>query len=89
MNPDITAPTESETTLQVRQHNAITQARYDYSACQLDIFFYLLSSLRKDDAPDHEYTIYLKNVEALTGRKWNYQQLREATADMGSRMFEV
>ena len=89
MNPDITAHTESETTLQVRQHNAITQARYDYSACQLDIFFYLLSSLRKDDAPDHEYTIYLKNVEALTGRKWNYQQLREATADMGSRMVEV
>ncbi|MCI1189827.1 RepB family plasmid replication initiator protein [Hymenobacter sp. DH14] len=26
---------------------------------------------------------------ALTGRQWNYQQLREATADMGSRMFEV
>ncbi|UOQ75265.1 RepB family plasmid replication initiator protein (plasmid) [Hymenobacter cellulosilyticus] len=31
----------------VRQHNAITQARYDYTACQLDIFFYLLSRLRR------------------------------------------
>ena len=73
----------------MRQHNAITQARYDYMACRLDIFFFLLSRLRRDDAPDREYTVYIKDVEALTGRQWNYQQLREATADMGSRMFEV
>jgi plasmid replication initiation protein len=73
----------------VRQHNAITSARYDYSACQMDIFFYLLSCLKRDDTPDQEYTIYVKDVEAITGRQWNYQQLREATADMGARMFEV
>jgi len=36
-------------TLEIRQDNAITTARYDYSACQLDILFYLLSKLRKDD----------------------------------------
>ena len=74
---------------EVRQHNAITQARYDYTACQLDIFFFLLSRLTKEDAPDKKYTIYVKDIEELTGRKWNYQQLREATADMGSRIFEV
>lgn len=74
---------------EVRQHNAITQARYDYTACQLDIFFYLLSSLRRDDELNQVYTIFVKDVEILTGRQWNYQQLREATADMGSRMFEV
>lgn len=73
----------------IRQHNAITSARYDYTACQLDIFFFLLSQLRRDDAPDQEYTIFIKDIESLTGRQWNYQQLREATADMGSRMFEV
>lgn len=73
----------------IRQHNAITSARYDYSACQMDIFFYLLSCLKRDDNPDQEYTIYIKDVEAITGRQWNYQQLREATADMGARMFEV
>jgi len=73
----------------VRQHNVITQARYDYSACQLDIFFYLLSQLQRGDEPDREYRLYVKDIEAITGRVWNYQQLREATADMGSRMFEV
>jgi plasmid replication initiation protein len=89
MEPVATAVAPTEPTPVVRQHNAITQARYDYTACQLDIFFFLLSRLRRDDAPDREYTIYVKDVEALTGRQWNYQQLREATADMGSRMFEV
>ena len=89
MEPVATAVALPEPVPVVRQHNAITQARYDYTACQLDIFFFLLSRLRRDDAPDREYTIYVKDVETLTGRQWNYQQLREATADMGSRMFEV
>lgn len=75
--------------ISIRQHNVITQARYDYSACQLDIFFYLLSRLRREDLATQEYLLYVRDVESLTGRKWNYQQLREATADMGSRMFEI
>jgi plasmid replication initiation protein len=75
--------------LEIRQHNAITTARYDYSACQLDILFYLLSKIKKEDPDNHEYQVYVKDVESITGRTWNYQQLREATADMGSRLFEV
>ena len=89
MEPVATAVALPEPVPVVRQHNAITQARYDYTACQLDIFFFLHSRLRRDDAPDREYTIYVKDVEAMTGRQWNYHQLREATADMGSRMFEL
>jgi plasmid replication initiation protein len=73
----------------IRQHNVITQARYDYTACQLDIFFYLLSQLQRADIEDRIYELYVKDVEMITGRIWNYQQLREATADMGSRMFEI
>jgi plasmid replication initiation protein len=80
---------ESTTTLEIRQHNAITTARYDYSACQLDILFYLISKLKKEDHPDNVYCIYVKDIEAMTGRQWNYQQLRDATWDMGSRMFEI
>ncbi|WP_162055965.1 replication initiation protein [Pontibacter pamirensis] len=75
--------------IEIRQHNAITTARYDYSACQLDILFYLLSKLKKEDAPDQTYRFYNRDIEAMTGRQWNYQQLREATEDMGSRMFSV
>lgn len=85
MLPETTIPTS----VAIRQHNAITTARYDYSACQLDILFYVLSKLKRDDGPDTQYCIYVKDIEEMTGRRWNYQQLREATADMGSRMFEV
>ncbi|GGC16417.1 replication initiation protein [Dyadobacter sediminis] len=74
---------------EIRQHNAITTARFDYSACQLDILFYLLSKIKKEDTYNQEYQIYVNEVEFITGRTWNYQQLREATADMGSRMFEI
>lgn len=77
-----------ESTIQVRQHNAITNARYEYSEMQLDIFLYLLSSLRKDQ-PDGVYEISVGEMSKLTGKKYNYQQLRLATEGMGSRMFEI
>jgi plasmid replication initiation protein len=71
---------------QFKQHNAITSGRYDFTACQLDILFMILSSLKEDDL---KYTIYAKDIELLTGREWNYQQLRKSTEDIGSRMFEI
>ena len=70
----------------ILQHNAITSGRYDFSACMLDILFMLLSCLEKDKL---EYTIHVHDIEAITGRKWNYKQLREATEEIGSRMFEI
>lgn len=77
-----------ESAVQVRQHNAITNARYEYSEMQLDIFLYLLSSLKKDQ-PDGVYEISVGEMSKLTGKKYNYQQLRLATEGMGSRMFEI
>ncbi|RZK37408.1 MAG: RepB family plasmid replication initiator protein [Hymenobacter sp.] len=77
-----------EKTIQVRQHNAITNARYEYSEMQLDIFLYLLSSLHRDQ-PDGTYEISVPEMAKLTGKKYNYQQLRLATEGMGSRMFEI
>lgn len=70
----------------IYQHNVITSGRYDYSACMLDILFMVLSSLEKDKL---EYNIHVHDIEAITGRKWNLKQLREATESIGSRMFEI
>lgn len=69
-----------------KQHNAITSGRYDFTSCQLDILFMILSSLKEDEM---SYTIRAKDIELLTGREWNYQQLRKSTEDIGSRMFEI
>lgn len=74
--------------LEIRQHNAITTARYEYSELQLDLFFYLLSMLKKDKT-DSTYEIVVRDISAMTGKEYKYGYLRKATEEMGSRMFEV
>ncbi len=74
--------------LEIRQHNALTNARYEYSELQLDLFFFIVSKLRKDE----QNTIYKLNIaelSSLTGKRYNGAYLQKATADMGSRMLEV
>jgi plasmid replication initiation protein len=77
-----------DSSLEVRQHNAITTARYEYTELQLDIFFYILSVLKKDKK-EGVYEIVVKDLSAMTGKEYKYGYLRKATGDMGSRMFEV
>ncbi|NVO86760.1 replication initiation protein [Hymenobacter terrestris] len=82
------APAESSY-LEIRQHNAITTARYEMSACEMDIVFSLLSVLRKEDKPGTIYRIRVKELEQLTGRVWNYQRLLEATSNLRSREYHI
>jgi plasmid replication initiation protein len=72
---------------QVRHSNAITSARHELSATQLDLYFMLLSLLK----PNHinRYEISVKQIENLTGRSWNYQQLKDATLDLIGKVFEI
>ena len=74
--------------IEVRQHNALTNARYEYSELQLDLLFFLLSKLRKDHQ-DRVYELNIKDLSLLTGKKYNAAYLHKATSDMGSRVFEV
>jgi plasmid replication initiation protein len=74
--------------LEIRQHNALTNARYDYSELQLDVLFFLISRLRKDQ-PTAIYQLPIKELSALTGKQYHFPYLRKATEAMGSRMFEV
>lgn len=76
-----------EAQLQVRQHNVITSARHELSAVQLDIYFMLLSRLKPGD--NSKYEISVREIEELTGRQWNYQQLRDATSGLIGKVFEI
>lgn len=73
----------------IKQHNTITSGRYDFSACQLDVLFMLLATLTETDEPNKRYNIRVKDIELITGRKWNYQQLVESNEDMMSRVFKI
>jgi len=77
------------TDLEIRQHNAITTARYEMSACEMDIVFYLLSLLKKDDKPGSFYQVKVKELMQVTGRQWNYQQFFEATSALRSREYVI
>ncbi|HEY6143763.1 MAG TPA: replication initiation protein [Flavobacterium sp.] len=73
----------------LKQHNLITTARYDFSACQLDVMFMLLAVLDEKQDPNKPYNIRVQEMEAITGRKWNYQQLRESNDDLLGRVYEI
>jgi len=74
--------------LEIRQHNALTNARYEYTELQLDLFFFIISKLRKGDK-DTVYHLDIMELSGLTGKRYNGAYLHKATADMGSRMLEV
>src|SRR5699024_12395154 len=59
---------------------------YDLTANQLEILCIILLTQNEGQMT---YTIRAKDIELLTGRAWNYQQLRISTEDIGSRMFEI
>jgi len=72
--------------LMLKQHNAITSGRYDFSACQLDIVFMLLSQVKDGQLT---YQIHTNDIELITGRKWNISQFTDSTEQLLTRMFEV
>ncbi|TDN39609.1 RepB family plasmid replication initiator protein [Hymenobacter sp. UV11] len=80
------AATESAIPIEIRQHNALTTARYEMSACEMDIVFSLLSKLSKQDKAS---TIYEIKVQELTGRTWNYKQLLDSTEHLNSRVYHI
>jgi len=87
--PDLVLLTPSASPVhQVRQHNALTTAHYNYTELQMDLMIFLLSKLRqtKDNL---SYTLPLHELSQLTGKQYNYNYLQTATKDMGSRMFKV
>ncbi len=74
--------------LEVRQANALTNARYEYTETQANIFLVLLSKLRKN-SPDDVYQISVTELEKLTSKKLNYKQLRNSTEEMMGRVHKV
>jgi plasmid replication initiation protein len=74
--------------LQIRQHNALTTARYEYTELQQDLLFFLISRLRKEQQTI-TYILDIKELSTLTGKRYNAAYLQKATADMGNRVFEV
>jgi len=83
------ASSETTGSVQIRQHNAITTARYEMSACEMDIVFALLSKLSSHDKPGTMYQIRIQELEMLTGRQWQYRQLLDSTEQLNTRIYFI
>lgn len=75
--------------LEVRHSNVITHSRHDLSATQLDLYFMMLSLVRESDKADKVYEISIKEIESITGRMWQYNQLAAATEGMIGKVFKI
>jgi plasmid replication initiation protein len=71
---------------EIRQANSLTEARFEMSALELDLLFYILSQLKKEKL---FYEINVVEMQSITGKKHNYQELREATFKLRERTYEI
>lgn len=73
----------------LKKNNSITNARYDFTACQMDILFCVISKIYADDTSNDIYEIHFKEIEHLTNRVWQYLNFRQSAEDMENRIFEI
>jgi len=76
------------TELEIRQSNALANARFEYSELQLDLFFFILSRLRKTQE-SLVYQLNIKELSTLTGKQYHLPYLLLATEGMMSRVFSI
>ncbi len=74
--------------LEIRQSNVLTNARSEYSELQLDLFFFILSNLRKTQ-DSLVYQLNIKELSTLTGNQYHLPHLMEATEGMIGRVFSA
>ena len=71
------------------QNNALTMARYRWTAGEQDLVYMLLLQLYKSDPVDKVYYILIKDLEAMIGKTLNYKQVKENTLKLISRVYTI
>lgn len=74
----------------IKQHNAITEARYDMSSLEKNILYMLLAQLRDDDPEDRSYyKINFHELEKRFGNKLTVNHLIEAAEGLVFRVYTI
>lgn len=72
---------------QLRQSNAITEARYDISPLEKNILYLLISQLNANDEVGKHYLIDVKSIRME--KTPTFQELEQATYNLISRVYEI
>lgn len=62
----------------IKQHNAITEARYEMTALQKNILYLLLSQLRDDDVEKNKYELSIQELKKLRNVRVNREELLQS-----------
>jgi plasmid replication initiation protein len=74
----------------LRQHNAITEARYEMTALEKNIVYMVMAQLRDDEPSKKEFSISiqeLKNKLKELGQEINLEEIQEATGKLVTRVY--
>jgi hypothetical protein len=70
---------------QLRQHNAITEAHYEMSAIEKNIFYLLISEIQADDPPQRSYVIDISTSKVL--KDVSIEEPRKAAKNLITRAY--
>ena len=79
--------TEKKNTL--TEHNKLIEAHYNMSAAEQDIFSLVIAQMNKEDLPEQLYHIAINDLEELTNKKINYQDVRKTAQKLLTRVCTI
>ena len=73
----------------LRQHNAITEARYEMSALEKNILYLLMAELSEEDESHKDYFINFDDLQERTPEKIKMPQLIKASEKLVTRVYSI
>ncbi len=71
------------------EHNDLITAHYDMSASEQDILSLVLAQLKEEHPPNHFYRISINELEELSKKQINYQDIRKSTHKLLTRVCTI
>lgn len=80
---------KEEIAFSVKQHNAITEARYEMTSLQKNIVYMLLSQLKDNNKVRTKYKIPFQNLKKIKNTRINKQEVRQAARGLISSVLTL
>lgn len=71
------------------QHNVITEAKYDMTSLEINLFMSLIGNVSPKDPETHTYKVYLSDLELLSSKRYNAIEVEQACEDLQGRTATV
>lgn len=73
----------------LKRSNELNKARISLTATEQDVIYMAMVQFKDDDPIDQKYSIYIPELEKLTGSRPGYSYLKEVTKKLISRVYKI